>query len=115
MPESLEAPAFNFLSSIVAEDGKWSLWINESKIRQEQKVNPMNLDILKVTGEYIVAMWQTDYLDEVSPNFRSRLNFINISDRNLNGEYSWDYKSQDGDIHVDSSRGLIKFKLENGE
>lgn len=107
----LVSPSF-FLKSILYTDAKnWTIWLNGDKVRSEYSDEYPKAEILKVTPEYVVLKWKSSDFDRLSPNYASELKEVIKGDMEVGKRSEWNLASEKKDIHVNSIKGEVKFKL----
>lgn len=121
-------PNFSLNSLLFFTPESWSVWINNERIRNNNRETKESLKVLQVHEKGVEFVWQSWDLEQVAPGWKR--NFMMTSEaratsntasvkRNQqekaevfkSGAYRWDYKSQDGKILVDSVNDIVKVDL----
>lgn len=106
-PEKV-AIVFALKSILYPDDGNWTIWLNDKKIRKEEGESD-GLKVLSVNSNSATFIYRGLDLAVYAEELKSRLSPIE-GDAN-EGEYYWDYQSSDGNIKFASSQKIIKFTL----
>lgn len=105
-------PSYHLQSVLYLPPESWSIWINGKRIRKGQTYSP-ELEILNVTKDSVEFLLKSESLDEVSPDWQTRM--VNIAGREIPGidrsVYNWNYQSKDGKVLADERSGVLRFSL----
>ena len=127
------SPSFHLGSILYYTPENWSVWLSRSKITANKERD--NIRIIHLNDRQATFVWQTNNLQDISPNFSSILkpmsdnvalhtpppnaanqqaNDVNLALRRAaftEGAFEWDFKSDDGRIYLDSHNQILRFTL----
>ena len=95
------APAFYLKSILYFSPTNWSIWLNDKKISDKNSYEHDHLDIMKITGDKVILLWQNSNISMIYPKWQN--NFIALGDNK--------FTSHDKNIVVDGATGNISFIL----
>lgn len=119
--KKLLSPVYALNSVLFDTPDMWTIWVNGTRIRKGQSfIGIEELQVLDVRHDQVELLWHSTKLNLQSPNWQSVLKPLsdvpndpkNLAFYSSTADgYEWNYKSNDGNILLDSKSGVVKIRL----
>jgi hypothetical protein len=101
--KKIEAKTFYLASILYPKDKKWTIWVNNERIRDKQE--SAEITVVEVTENSVVFEFASDKMADYIEGYQQLI--LGVGE---NQEADWNYVSKDGNVKL-SSQGLVRFKL----
>ncbi|HCR85310.1 MAG TPA: hypothetical protein DIV86_01395, partial [Alphaproteobacteria bacterium] len=108
----VESPSVYLKTIMLAENGKWTIWYNSTKIRKEELKKESKIKIIEVNDRNVLFQLEVEHIDQLSPKYLEKLQLIEEGNKLLRKPNSaWNYISKDGHILFDTVQGIARFRI----